>query len=458
METLGLPVWSVTVFFDDKLGIQVSGYLDRFNRNSDNLNAGYALNEEAVLEDGFIPIDLAQVSISDRVTDRQRLGGGVVLDYKFPKGSIIMNNFISNLSQEEIEQQNSLALIGNQWSGFAADRELSNTVISNALQGKFDFSFFSMDFSLSNSISKQYSPGDLVMNIGIAQSEAGFTTPTLADPFKASPSELLNAAEIIQGENAKRVTNFYTLQRDVVEAAQEAALNFNVPFRISKEVSGNLKLGGKLVRNNRDNDETQNFSQPDRNFLGEQFVRVLKDSLWTDLGLDNIDRNLGIRAFLFEDPNYDIGEFLSGEEGIDDFFYKADISKMNYYEELAKNNGYYSIAGKESAQYDYTYERDLMAFYSMAEVNVGKYVTLYPGIRYENFKFNYNSFSTERFGPNPEDFRNEALQEDDLNGANWFPQLHIRVKPTDWLDVRLASTKSIIYPDYRAISPYIYYD
>jgi TonB-dependent receptor len=57
-----------------------------------------------------------------------------------------------------------------------------------------------------------------------------------------------------------------------------------------------------------------------------------------------------------------------------------------------------------------------------------------------------------------EDFRSEAIHEDDNNGANWFPQLHIRVKPTSWLDIRMASTKSIIYPDYRAVSPYIYYD
>ncbi len=58
-----------------------------------------------------------------------------------------MNNFISNLSQKQVEQQNYLALIGNQWSAYAADRKLSNTVLSNALQGEFDFSFFSMDFS-----------------------------------------------------------------------------------------------------------------------------------------------------------------------------------------------------------------------------------------------------------------------------------------------------------------------
>jgi len=445
-------------YFDNKFGVQISGFLDNFNRSSDALSAGYALNEEDILEDGFIPIDLASVTINDRVTTRQRTGGSLVFDYQFAKGSIIMNNFISNLAQEQIEQQNSLSLIGNQWTAYARDSELGNTVISNAIQGEFDFSFFSMDFSLSNSISNQNVPGNLRMNVGIAQGESGFTTPTLEDPLKATPSELLSAAEIIQGINAKRVTRFQTLQRDVTEQAQEAMLNFNVPFSFSKGVLGKLKFGGKYVRNFRDNDETQNATDPDRNFLGEQFVALVKDSLWTDLGLENIDRNLGIRAFLFEEPTYSIGEFLSDEERIDDFFYKADISKMNRYVDLAKENGYYIIDGKESVQYDYTYERNLFAFYTMAEVNIGKAITLFPGIRYENFRFNYNSFSTERFGPEPEDFTNEALSNDDNKGTNWFPQLHIRVKPTDWFDIRMASTKSIIYPDYRAVSPYIYYD
>ena len=150
-------------FFDNKLGIQISGNIDNFDRSSDLLSARYVINEEAVLEDGFIPTDLNKVSITDRTTDRQRLGGGLVLDYQFDKGSLIMNNFISNLSQEQIVQQNSLTLIGNQWNGFAEDKENSNTVISNALTGEFDFSLFSMDFTLSNSISKQHSPVNIYM-------------------------------------------------------------------------------------------------------------------------------------------------------------------------------------------------------------------------------------------------------------------------------------------------------
>ncbi|MFK8068103.1 MAG: TonB-dependent receptor [Gammaproteobacteria bacterium] len=445
-------------FFNQKLGVQVSGFLDNYNRNADILSAGYALNEEDSVIGGFIPIDLNRVSITDRVTNRQRVGGSLVFDYQFANGSIIMNNFVSNLSQEQTVQQNALTLRGNQWSAYAEKSELSNTVLSNAIQGEFNFSFFSMDFSISNSISKQFTPGDLRMNIGIAQGEAGFTTPSLADPLTATPGELLNAAEIIEGSSAKRVQRFYTLQRDVTEQAQEAMLNFNVPFSISKGISGKIKFGGKYVRNVRDNDETQNFSQPDRNFLGEQFVRALKDSLWTDLGLENLDQNLGIRAFLFEEPTYDVGDFLSGGEGISNFFFKADISKMKRYEELAIANGFYGNDVKQSIQYDYNYGRDLFAFYTSAEINIGKYVTLFPGIRYENFQFTYNSFFTERFGPEPENFRNEVLETDDNKGQNWFPQMHIRVKPTDWLDIRLASTKSIIYPDYRAVSPYMYYD
>ena len=79
-----------TRLFKKKLGVQVSGYLDNFNRNSDVLSAGYALNEEDKLDSaGFIPIDLNSVSITDRVTERQRVGGGLILDYQFKNGSLL---------------------------------------------------------------------------------------------------------------------------------------------------------------------------------------------------------------------------------------------------------------------------------------------------------------------------------------------------------------------------------
>ena len=52
----------------------------------------------------------------------------------------------------------------------------------------------------------------------------------------------------------------------------------------------------------------------------------------------------------------------------------------------------------------------------------------------------------------------KTINSDSTKGDNWFPQMQMRIKPTEWLDVRLASTKSIIYPDYRAVSPYLFAD
>ncbi|GLR17902.1 TonB-dependent receptor [Portibacter lacus] len=444
-------------FFNNKFGVQVSGFADHFNRSSDVLSAGYAINEISVTENGNIPLDLNSVNINDRDTERERLGGSLVFDYQFKNGSLIMNNFISKLAGQNVSQSNNLRISGFEWTAGASSSESSNTVVSNALQGEFDFPFFSMDFSFSNSISGQLSE-NTSMNIGIAQSASGFTTPSLTDPSQVTPAELLAAAVVVNGENDKRATRFQTLNRDVTEQAQEAALNFNVPFSLSKNISGKVKLGGKYVRNFRDNDETQRQTDPDRDVQGEAFIILVQDSLWPELGIENIDRGLGIRAFLFEEPSYEIGDFLSGDSGIDNFFYRADISKMIRYTEVAKQADYYVLDIKESTQYDYDYGRNLFAFYASAEVNFGKYVTLFPGIRYENFNFNYNAFDTEKFGPLLENFSSEAIRDDNIKGTNWFPQLQLRVKPNDWFDIRFAKTKSIIYPDYRSISPYRFYD
>nr|MBX2817076.1 TonB-dependent receptor [Saprospiraceae bacterium] len=322
--------------------------------------------------------------------------------------------------------------------------------------GDFDLGFMTIDFSVSNSISKQRVPHHLQMQFQIAQNGAGFSTPTLENPVEATWDGLLSSAQVIDGPTDRRISRFETLRREITEEAQEASLNFNIPFGLSQSISGIFKFGGKYVRNFRDNDEEQTHTDPDRNELGERFLALAKDSLWTDFGFEDIDRNLGIRAFLFEDPDYDVGDWLDGDAGISDFFFKGDIGLANQYKELAEKAGFYLPEAQESTQRDYTYERNLSAFYASAEVNFGKYVTLFPGIRYENFAFDYTAFEVLKWGQLIEDFDQEELIENDIGEANWFPQLQLRVKPTSWLDIRLAATKSIIYPDYRAVSPYIF--
>lgn len=447
-------------YFDGKLGVQISGYLDKFNRNSDELTASYFTNEEDVRINGMLPTYLASVTINDLVRDRRRAGGSLVFDYQFSSGSLILNNFIGSLNEHQIEQQNYYST-DYDWRGFAAEREFTNTVISNALQGEFEILHnVKMDFSISNSITKQRNPGDLRMDVRTRSGGVqGWTSP-VTNQRNMTPSTFLNSVTVL--EKDKIVTGTSTLMRDVDESAQSALMNFNVPFNFTKYLSGNLKFGGKYERNTRANDETMWYIDTDRGGLAGDFNTLLRDSIWKDLGITKQDN--GLRAALFADPDYDIGSFLSGKEGVgaNVFYNKISIWKMHHMEELAKQYGYYLPSPLESTQYDYNYVRNFGAFYIMAEFNLGRYVTFLPGIRFEKFGFDYEADSTYVFGrlttPGEYYYDHKKVRWDSTKGENWFPQIQLRIKPTNWLDIRLASTKSIIYPDYRAVSPYLYVD
>ena len=390
-------------FFDNKLGVQASGYMDKYNRSSDRLSAAYFTNAKSEIQGGLLKMFLNNVNISDNVTDRKRAGGSLVLDYQLPFGSLMLNNFISSINDHNIAQQNSLTVTNYNWSGYAADNEFTNTVIGNALQGEFEFFGIKMDLSLANSITKQRNPGDLRMDIGPRTGGENMWGDSLKDDLSVTPSELLNAYYINSGATEVIMQRLYTLKRDVDETAQSAVLNFQVPFNFTDFLAGNLKFGGKYIRNTRKNDETQWGLSLNSDIAGVTFIPILK-SEWPDLGIgdDNV-----IYASLFADPNYDIGNFLAGKEGVRNnvFYNNISISKMRRLEDLAKNTyfvssfdgqsyPYYFFNAQASTQYDYEFTRHFGAFYVMAELNLGTFITLLPGIRYERYQYIYDADST----------------------------------------------------------------
>lgn len=456
-------------FFESKLGVQVSGYMDKYNRNSDRMSASYFTNEESQIRSGLLKMYLNSVSITDVVTDRKRAGGSLILDYRLPFGSVMLNNFISSVNDHSVVQQNGLTITNYNWSGYASDNEFTNTVIGNALQGEFDFDVFKMDLSLSNSITKQRNPGDLTMDIGPRTGGQNMWADSLNDDLSATPSELLNAYYINSGATVI-MQRLYTLKRDVDETAQSVVLNFQVPFKIIDYLSGDIKFGGKYIRNTRKNDETQWGLSLNSDIAGETFIPLLKTN-WPELGVgdDNV-----LYASLFADPNYNIGNFLAGKEGVSNnvFYNKLSISKMRHLEYLAKNTyfvssfdgknyPYYFFNAQASTQYDYNFTRHFNAFYIMSEIKLGTFISFLPGIRYERYQYIYDADSTfERatqttLGAQAYDYK--TIHWTSPKVGNWFPQIQLRVLPTSWLDIRFASTKSIIYPDYRAVSPYIYF-
>ena len=262
--------------------------------------------------------------------------------------------------QHQIQQQNYFTT-GYDWRGYAVDAEFTNMVISNSLQGEFEFfNFLKMDFSLSISSSKQNNPGDLRMDIRPGSGGTKGFESDVPDLITISPRTFLNSVTVLP--EGKISTGTSTLERDIDETAQSALLNFQIPFAFSDFLSGYLKLGGKYIRNKRTMMKPYGLLILTEEGLQEILLHLLKDSLWTNLGYIRGDPYLP--AGLFRDPNYDVGNFLSGNEGVSGniFFNLVSFEKMHHMEELAKGSGYYLPAPLESSQYDYDYTRNFGCF------------------------------------------------------------------------------------------------
>jgi len=97
-----------------------------------------------------------------------------------------------------------------------------------------------------------------------------------------------------------------------------------------------------------------------------------------------------------------------------------------------------------------------MAGYVMGEINLGKRLTIIPGVRYEQVHKEYSAIKVElRSMTNW--FALDTLTKP-ADHQNWLPHLHMRYSATDWLDIRLSYNKTLTRPDYNYAVPKIYYN
>ena len=473
-------------FFEDKFGVKTTGFYESYNRGSHRLYSNFSWNGNTDNLDNFW---LETVDIEDVDIDRKRYGASLVLDYQLSNGFFKYTGFASRLANNSITQQNEFGAHHKTWAGSATDSESRTTIFNNALRGEFDFDIIQMDFSTAYSFTQNRIPGDLSMSMGPYRGGSLLTgwsnpdTTTQGDEVHMTPVDFINTVETATDRAVKELSTF---ERNNRSSAFTQELNFEAPFNFGNYISGNLKFGGKYVQNKRRNDE-ENYSMDAATGINVSAIRDSVGKNWEShtgyklIGPDGTrlqPDDEGLPAQLFHDPAYSVGDFLSAENVRDGIFTnKIDISRMNDLEEFARNSTITSPVGGgkiatnpmyqkdpfASFENDFNYTRNYMAFYLMPTLNIGEYITFIPGIRYEKFGFDYTAykiFVTDQAGY-PGDrsyYTKDKINKNTTEGENWFPQMQLKIQPADWLDIRLASTKSIIYPDYQAVSPYLYKD
>lgn len=393
------------------LGVQASINSELRNRSSDQLSASYVLGQPKT--DGTVPLRLTDVSLLDREEYRQRYGGSLILDCDIARWSVMLTNFYSRTNRDIRNRQVSYAQGTNGLTSSISNPDEAIDLLSNILTAKTILLGIETDMTVSHSNSQANFLNN--ENLDFLQERASLP---IVDYQTVNPADLMIRA-IPDSTGTMReagISSRRTSERNYV-----ASINFKIPYHLGKKLSGELKFGGRFRSNSR-----QNNSEG-----GEWWVYLYM-------------KKYPIADFL--DNDYDPHNFLDGKSSIGlildptltHSFYKA-------------NAGNYGINPFDaSTQYE-TKDR-IGAGYLMTKLMLGQTFTFIPGVRYETFDGDYLSYVRLSTGHGTGYY---MPRETSIHQENWLPMFHAKIKPLDWLDVRLAATRTLSRPDFIHLVPYI---
>jgi len=435
-------------FFENKFGVLVNASKERVIRSSDRFSATYAKN---IAETDDLYTTSARVS--ERKAIRERAHGSVMLDYKSKFVKVKLNNFFSQMINENEVRDNIFRFNNNDFLFQIADSRPVESIRSHALHTTFNI--FNTNLNANVSISKtvlntesdryNFRDENVLGGSSISENRKLFAMPsTLIDEF----FDISSSMQSVMLDNVRS-----TSMRD--DQTKTANLNWEIPFRFSKKISGQLEVGAKYSRKERSNDTESKQAYywggigiaRVRDYVNPEFPDFYTQQ---DVGITNAE---GLVGYNFDDPGYDYGEILDGRYTLG---WSADLEKLkevhdHLYSKYEENMLWRQ--GVQSNRDDYLNIEERKAAYIMAEINLGKRIMLLPGVRYEDMHTEYTASYLQEDSFDPDGLRWARDVTAVRDNAFFFPSVNMKIKTNEWSDIRAAVYRSASRPDYRFLSP-----
>jgi TonB-dependent receptor len=258
----------------------------------------------------------------------------------------------------------------------------------------------------------------------------------------------LNTAFFQTSENKDRdLTAHLDLERAVV---------------LSDKINITFKAGGKYRQKERSND-VERFRAPYWVALPKQYSKLEDGSIvpadysgtsFADPALVG-GANISMVNFLAENPpsrqlydgKYDLNPFIDNDLARE--WYATHKNGISADGSLDEYNPYSTVI-----QQIYNVTERITSGYGMATIDLGKMFRVIGGVRIEKEDNDY----TSKFAPDIADFFSfdaNKVQDTSATYTSTFilPNVHVRFKPVDWFDLRLAATKTLARPDFSMRLP-----
>lgn len=454
-------------FFDNRFGVIASGSLEQVWRSSDRYTAGY--------EDAFAPVDTSETgeviydqnfytsneNIQEYKKLRNRKHGGLVLDWKNDFMTLKLNNTYSQMVDENTIRLSQFRHNSNDYRHIVSDSKPDERIQAHSFTGLFRFlnTELNLDLqysktSLDNDNDQYYFTDKWVIEQRIERPERLF-----ADPY-----QLMQRYDVSTGDQSYLDNNIrtHTMREDITKRLN---LDWKIPYAIGEMISGNVKVGGSYSVKNRSSN-----------------VDAYESYYWGGIGGDRADVVFGLYpdfyhyteadykpgktmpGINFIDSDYDFGEVLQGETGID-LGWTGDLDFLkevhDYFGVDENGNPKFPadqtyIKGVNSSENDYSNREEYLAGYAMVEILIGKRIMLLPGVRYEQMNTAYTANFVVSNGNDPLGIvpgYPDTITVDDRSNQKFFPSINMKVDITDWMDIRGAYYMSTSRPNYNLLSP-----
>jgi TonB-dependent receptor len=435
-------------YFGKKLGLVVSGNYEMADRSSDQFSAGYSVQGDPRPGETYRDILTERVTLSDVQNTRQRMGGSLLLDYKFDQGLITFNNIASRLINETVHRDDQVSLAGRQ-RYYQLDRnDLGTDFLSNSLNGKFSLWGSQLNLLVSHSFSHSgYND--------FPSYTMQFTEFAAYDgPMDQGPKAVFSNTN-----DQLEMTGLEKVVIDPEESTERdwlAQLDWEIPVLISNQITGEIKFGGKYRYKDRQADREGYES------VLRWYPQIYQDSNFPQIYVPG-DRMPSILPYLDEDYNT-AGEFLN-----DEYPFRVGLDKDMLHDLYTT----VFLAEMYDANYRFTYkptfnlddqniQERISAGYVMGTFHFGKRLMFIPGVRYEQettdmVGVQFKGSVVTVPGVNPAEFfkndPNVLWPQETRSHTHWLPMIHLRYYFTDWLDLRLASTKTLNRPSFHITNP-----
>lgn len=430
---------------DEKLGLMAQLNIERRNLTSNDINIGYD-----PVATNFTDYRIRNTDLSYNYRDLQRYNAAIVIDYMLTSGKIKFTNFFNYSKSSLIHRVESYNIASNYLDFLSAGSSGNSNDMTNSLELNQNFSFFDLTAKITHSNSLVHSPNE--WSLDFLQNSVGLAS--LTNKPNISPEDVQKIA-VIKLEQAY-MNGISTSNNNSKENTWSASIDLAKEFEIDNSITGTIKIGSSYRFQDK-NFDSDVYDGGGLQYGGAGYVDKLIANYFS------LPSNLGyqIPVTLFNDKNFNYGKFLDGQFimnypiNVGPFEGLFPYLKKNY-DEILKNNGWSAFVHDAylSTTNDFKGNENRYAYYAMANIKFGANFNIILGARFQNLITKYT-------GMRGIQTRGSVLTYnyyDTVATKSYgylLPNISVKYRPLDWMDLRFAYSNTLAYPDFQSIIPRI---